>query len=93
MEIQKMVCWSCGSDNSAQTPAGDYENHPDTDDISICAYCGAISLYVRNPSGLSVRTPSPTEHRELLSRPEVQEALETWRRQWKPEWALGDTVN
>lgn len=93
MNSQDMNCWSCRSDNNAQKPAGDWENKPESGDISICAYCGAISLYVVNPSGLSTRQPTPTEHRELLATESVKEALEIWRRQWKPEWSLGDTVN
>lgn len=86
------TCWACKNGNDGTTPAGDYENKPERGDASICAYCSAISIFDREGPHLVLRKPTPDELLEFLRSDEIQAALAMWRRQWKPEWGLKDTV-
>ena len=71
------VCPCCGSTNDqvmgvgeGHDPAGPVINPGDR---SVCAYCGAMSVFTGN--GLEVRSPTRDEMAESLADPTVREAI------------------
>ena len=86
-------CWACKAPLDDQFPAGDFENNPEDGDCSVCIYCGALSTFTPDPAGgMTMRKPTTEELLTFLTDPDIQQALELWRSQWKPEWANRDSV-
>lgn len=72
-----MKCVECGTDNNDHTILGAI-GKPEKDDISICMYCGHISIAtgeVRDREAV-VREPTEAELLEILKMPLIQKALE-----------------
>lgn len=88
----KASCWACKRPLDDQFPAGDYDNNPVEGDCSVCIYCGALSTFTFVKQELTMRKPTTEELHTFLTDVDIQQALELWRSQWKPEWANRDSV-
>lgn len=73
-------CAGCGAPHDASlAPDGEYIPQPG--DSSLCVYCGTVAVY---GDDLRLRRPTPVELSEILSDPEVAEAIKLWQAGWRP---------
>lgn len=68
-------CPVCGSQNDGHSEIDGSDAAPSDGDLSICAYCGALSTYLINSMGARLIEVPHDEARELMKLPAVQRAL------------------
>lgn len=66
-----LLCRVCGKGNAGHTPAGALPAVPHDGDYSLCAYCGAWSVF----DGAGLRAPTPAEIAEIEADPDCAAAL------------------
>lgn len=71
-------CWSCGSGNDAAVGIGETDpGEPSEGAVSVCAYCGAVSVFTG--SGLDLRKPAAWELADMLQDPTIRAAVNAVR--------------
>lgn len=80
------TCLDCGVVVDGATMLDDDTAEPHDGDVSVCAYCSAVALYLDDgEGGLLLRRPTSAEWHDLHDLPAVQRAIEAVtarRRAW-----------
>ncbi len=69
-----MLCPHCGTEIDCHDGVSG-NNPPDPGDVSVCAYCRNLSIFVSGPLGLYLRKPRTDEYDEIANHPTVVAAL------------------
>lgn len=72
MTTAALACPTCGAFNDAATGFRT-DGLPAAGDVSVCAYCTAVSVFTG--SGLAVRVPTQAELEEILAEPDTADAV------------------
>lgn len=68
-------CPVCQSPNNGHMEVHGEDSKPKDGDLSICAYCGALSKFVVTDDSSTVVELSPEETKEAMEHPDVRKAL------------------
>ena len=77
----KAKCPDCGAGADGYTETimpGEVpiDAKPETGNVAICAYCGAINLYEVKPEGVSLRRPTEAELEDIIKQvPEIDKMV------------------
>lgn len=66
-------CRTCGSKVDDFTPVGDDDAVPEAGNVSVCLYCGTLSIYTGE--GLNLRMPTPEEMAEMAEDEDLQRTV------------------
>lgn len=84
------ACHRCGIPNDKATPSEDnMAVMPTAGDAAMCFYCGEVAVFTGN--GIETRVATPAERTEMLTWPEVVDALFAWR-QYREQRGGGPTT-
>lgn len=70
-----ITCPSCGKVNDAQSSPDDEEAVPEDGNLSMCLYCGDLSIFVTTDGVMGLRAPTLAEYEELMEDPEIRRML------------------
>lgn len=85
---EPIECPTCGRVNDMHPSTEGGPRRPETGDVGICWNCRCPYLYVRRPSGLHGRLPTPGELAEILAIPEFRRTLHAMTESYAPKEAL-----
>lgn len=71
-----LACPECYAMNDGTTDVEGSDAKPEDGDLSICAYCGSVSILVITDKDSYMRTPLPHERKEIDKNPRIKEARE-----------------
>lgn len=71
--LPSAACRDCGADLNAATGAYDVTADPDPGDVSVCLYCGCLSIFTEV---LLLRAPTDAEYQQLAQDQNIVRVLQ-----------------
>ena len=79
---ERLHCPACKHHLEAATAVTSNGRQPRDGAVSLCVYCGEVSVFRHGPLGLFIDTPTLEELRDIMSEPRARRTINAFHRYW-----------